>query len=213
MGREPVTDFDWEALRGASIIGGRPGGMPYMTLLYVLRQHGLEPGVDVEVISNIQFNLMGGAFEGGTGDYVTLFEPVASQFQAQGKAYMVANMGLESGEIPYTTFMVRQQTIQEDPAFVSAFVEAIYQAQQWVQTATDEQVAEAMQPFFSDSDLGTLAAVAKSYRETDSWCQDPVMTEDAFTRLQDVMEGAGELAARVPLDTLVDNSFAQAAMQ
>ncbi len=213
MGREPVTDFDWEALRGASIIGGRPGGMPYMTLLYVLRQHGLEPGVDVEVISNIQFNLMGGAFEGGTGDYVTLFEPVASQFQAQGKAYMVANMGLESGEIPYTTFMVRQQTIQEDPAFVSAFVEAIYQAQQWVQTATDEQVAEAMQPFFPDSDLETLAAVAKSYRETDSWCQDPVMTEDAFTRLQDVMEGAGELAARVPLDTLVDNSFAQAAMQ
>ena len=63
MGRKPVTDFDWEALRGASIIGGRPGGMPYMTLLYVLRQHGLEPGVDVEVISNIQFNLMGGAFE------------------------------------------------------------------------------------------------------------------------------------------------------
>ena len=169
--------------------------------------------MDVEVISNIQFNLMGGAFEGGTGDYVTLFEPVASQFQAQGKAYMVANMGLESGEIPYTTFMVRQQTIQEDPAFVSAFVEAIYQAQQWVQTATDEQVAEAMQPFFPDSDLETLAAVAKSYRETDSWCQDPVMTEDAFTRLQDVMEGAGELAARVPLDTLVDNSFAQAAMQ
>lgn len=213
MGREPVTDFDWEALRGASIIGGRPGGMPYMTLLYVLRQHGLDPGVDVEVISNIQFNLMGGAFEGGTGDYVTLFEPVASQFQAQGKAYMVANMGLESGEIPYTTFMVRQQTIQEDPAFVSAFVAAIYQAQQWVQTATDEQVAQAMQPFFPDSDLETLAAVAKSYRETDSWCQDPVMTEDAFTRLQDVMEGAGELAARVPLDTLVDNSFAQAAMQ
>lgn len=67
VGREAEPDFDWESLRGRSVIGGRPGGMPYMTLCYVLKSHGLVPGEDVEVIDNIQFPLMGGAFEGGTG--------------------------------------------------------------------------------------------------------------------------------------------------
>ena len=213
MGRASDSDFSFEELRGKSVIGGRPGGMPYMTLLYVLRQHGLEPGVDVEVISNIQFPLMGGAFESGTGDYVTLFEPTASLFESAGKGYIVANIGLESGEVPYTTFMVLPETIKDDPEFVEAFVRAIYKAQLWVQDASDEEVAKAMQPFFPDTDIATLAAVAKSYRATDSWTQVPTMTEDAFTRLQDVMEGAGELDGRVELSELVDNSFGEAAIK
>ena len=84
MGREPVESFDWEMLRGKSVIGGRVGGMPYMTLMWVLNEHGLTPGEDVEVINNIQFNLMGGAFQSGTGDFVTLFEPTASAFEKNG---------------------------------------------------------------------------------------------------------------------------------
>ena len=58
-----------------------------MTLCYVLKSHGLVPGEDVEVIDNIQFPLMGGAFEGGTGDYVTLFEPTASEFASSGRVH------------------------------------------------------------------------------------------------------------------------------
>ena len=213
VGREAEEDFDWAALKGKSIIGGRPGGMPFMTLEYVLKQNGLTPGEDVEVINNIQFNLMGGAFESGTGDYVTLFEPTASQFAAAGKGHIVANVGLASGEVPYTTFMVQQETIASDPEFVQAFVRAVYRAQKWIWAASDVEVAAAMQPFFPDSDIDTLAAVAKSYRATDSWTATPVMTEESFTRLQDIMDSAGELAARVELDTLVDNSFAQAAVE
>lgn len=212
LGREADDSFDFSKLKGKSIIAGRPGGMPYMTLLYVLRQHGLEPGSDVEVISNIQFNLMGGAFESGTGDYVTLFEPTASTFAAQGKGHIVTNMGLESGEVPYTTFMMRKDTIENEPGFAAAFVRAIYRAQKWVWAAGDEEVAYAMQPYFPDTDIATLSAVAKSYRATDSWTKVPTMTEDAFTRLQDILDGAGELAARIELSELVDNSFGEAAI-
>ena len=86
-----------------------------MTLCYVLKSHGLVPGEDVEVIDNIQFPLMGGAFEGGTGDYVTLFEPTASEFASSGRGYIVANVGLESGEVPYTTIMMSQNTIDNEP--------------------------------------------------------------------------------------------------
>ncbi|MBQ3552642.1 MAG: ABC transporter substrate-binding protein [Clostridia bacterium] len=212
VGREAMEEFSFEALRGKSIIGGRPGGMPFMTLNYVLNENGLVPGEDVEVISNIAFNLMGGAFEGGTGDFVTLFEPTASMFEAEGKGHIVANIGLESGEVPYTTFMVRPDMIEDDPEFVEGFVRAIYNAQQWIKTASDEEVAEAMQGYFPDTSVETLALVAKSYRETDSWMYTPAMSEDAFSRLLDIMEFNGELAARVPFEELVDNSFAEKVM-
>lgn len=209
VGREPCEDFSWEELKGKSIIGGRVGGMPYMTLMYVLKQNGLIPGTDVEVIDNIQFNLMGSAFEAGTGDYVTLFEPTATLFERNGSGYIVANIGLESGEVPYTTFMTMPSTIKDEPELVESFLRAIVKAQKWIQTATDAEIAEAMANFFPDSNIEVLEIVAKSYRDTDSWMQTPIMTEDAFERLQDIMEANGELKARVEFQSLVDNSIAE----
>ncbi|HIU93956.1 MAG TPA: ABC transporter substrate-binding protein, partial [Candidatus Aphodomorpha intestinavium] len=173
VGRTDEPDFSWESLRGKSIIGGRAGGMPLMTLEYVLKAHGLEPGVDVDVIDSIQFNLMGGAFEGGTGDYVTLFEPTATEFERAGKGYIVANVGLASGEVPYTVYLVSQTMLQQDAAFVESFLRAVYRAQRWIATASDREVAEAMEPFFPDASIESLMIVANSYRATDSWKQDP----------------------------------------
>ncbi len=212
VGRTEGEVFDWESLRGKSVIAGRPGGMPYMTFLYLLKAHGLDPNTDVEVISNIQFPLMGGAFESGTGDYVTLFEPTASAFQAEGKGYIVANIGLESGEVPYTAFMARSETMEKDPAFLEAFVRAIYKAQKWTWSASDREIAEAVQPYFPDTDLETLTLVANNYRAADAWTQTPVMTPDAFGRLQDIIDNAGELSARVDFSELVDNRFAEKAV-
>ena len=205
--------FRWEDLKGKTIIGGRTGGMPLMTLHYVLRNHGLEPGIDVEVIDSIQFNLMGGAFEGGTGDYVTLFEPTATEFENAGKGFVVANVGLESGDVPYTVYLARQQTISEETEFLERFLEAIYNAQQWIQTATDIEVAEAMQPFFPDSSIESLQIVVNSYRETDSWKTDPIMQHEDYLRLLNIMEGSGELSAKPEFTALIDNSIAESVMK
>lgn len=210
MSRENEAEtFKWEDLKGKTIIGGRRGGMPLMTLEYVLRQHGLTPGKDVEVIDNVQFNLMAGAFEGGTGDYVTLFEPTATNMENAGKGYVVANVGVESGEIPYTAFMVTQKMIKTDSQTVEAFVRALYKAQQWVKTASDNEIAVAIQPFFPDTDIASLEIVAKSYRETDSWKYEPTLTEDAYSRLLDIIDSAGELTARPAMDSIINNSFAK----
>ena len=213
LGREECASFSWDQLKGKSVIGGRVGGMPYMTLMWVLNKNGLTPGEDVEVISNIQFNLMGGAFESGTGDYVTLFEPTATAFQDNGSGYIVANIGLESGEVPYTAFMTSPETVKNDPELVMSFVRAIVRAQKWVWSATDNEIAKAMQPFFPDTDVPTLETVAKSYRETDSWMKTPVMTEDAFNRLLEIIDFNGQLKAPVEFTELVDNSFAERAVK
>lgn len=210
VSRVEEPNFTWESLAGKTVIGGRAGGMPIMTLCHVLKSHGLIPGQDLTVIDNIQFNLMGGAFEGGTGDYVTLFEPTATEFQNAGKGFIVANVGLASGEIPYTVYMVSPSMLKDDPEFVESFLRAIYRAQRWIMSATDEEVAEAMQPFFPDSSLESLMIVAKSYRETDSWKQDPIMHEEDYNLLLDVIEGSGTLTGRPAFSDLIDNSIALA---
>ncbi len=213
LGREKVNSFSWDMLKGKTVIGGRVGGMPYMTLMYVMNKNGLKPGENVEVNSSIQFNLMGGAFESGTGDFVTLFEPTATQFQNNGKGFIIANIGLESGEVPYTAFMTSKKTIRDDPELVEKFIRAIEKAQKWVASASDKEIAEAMLPYFPDTDIPTLEIVAKSYRETDSWMTTSVMTEEAFERLLDIMDFNGVLKQRVDFGELVDNSFAEKALE
>ena len=209
MGRTPDDDFKWTDVKGKTIIGGRAGGVPEMTLEYVLRKNGLEPGKDVEVLTNIQFNLMGGAFEGGTGDYVTLFEPTASTFEKEGKGYILDAVGAESGEVPYTAFMAKKSYINEHPEIIEKFLRAIYKGQQFVKKASDEEVAKAIVSFFPDTTEESLVMVAKSYRAIDAWMDTPVMKEEAFNRLQDIIIQAGVLEDKVDFADVVDTSYAQ----
>lgn len=209
VGREPDEDFKWTDVAGKTIIGGRKGGVPEMTLEYVLRKNGLEPGVDVTVDTSIQFDLMGGAFEGGVGDYVTLFEPTASMFEKEGKGYILAAVGQESGEVPYTAFQTTKSYIKENPDVIRRFLKAIYRGQQWVQKASDKELAEAIVDFFPDTSIEALMMVAKSYREIDAWMDTPIMKKEAFDRLQEIIIQAGVLTEKVDFENVVENSFAE----
>ena len=206
--------FSWEDLRGKTIIGGRKGGVPEMTLEYVLRQHGLTPGVDVTVDTSVQFNMMAGAFTGGQGDYVTLFEPTATQVEAAGQGYVLTSIGQESGEIPYTAYFANVSWLRENADTAQRFVNAIAKAQKWVQEHTDREVAQAIIDQFPDTSLDELEAVTARHRQIDAWNATPVMEQHALERLETVMEQAGELsrAEWVPFDQLVNNTFAQKAI-
>lgn len=208
-------EFSWEDLRGKTVIGGRKGGVPEMTLEYVMRQHGLTPGVDVTVNTSVQFNMMAGAFTGGEGDYVALFEPTATQVERAGQGYILSSIGQESGEIPYTAYFANKSWLQANADTAQRFVNAIAKAQQWVMDHTDRQVAEAIIDQFPDTTLDELEAVTARHRQIDAWNAAPMMARSALERLETVMTEAGELtkAQWVDFDALVDNSFAEKAME
>ena len=208
------SSFSWEDLRGKTIIGGRKGGVPEMTLEYVLRQNGLTPGVDVTVDTSVQFNMMAGAFTGGQGDYVALFEPTATQVEAAGQGYVLTSIGQESGEIPYTAYFANLSWLENNADTAQRFVNAIAKAQKWVAEHTDREVAEAIVDQFPDTSLEELEAVTARHRQIDAWNATPIMEQQALERLETVMEQAGELAHSqwVPFDDLVNNTFARCAV-
>lgn len=212
VGRKPEPKFKWSNLRGKEIIGGRKGGVPEMTLEYVLKKNGLIPGKDLAVDTSIQFALMGGAFLGGKGDYVTLFEPVASLLEREGKGYIVASIGKESGEIPYTAYFAKKAYIAKNPLTIQKFTNAIYKGQRWVDQHTPEEIAKAIRPSFPDTDEALLATVAKRYKEQDAWKKDPALKRADLNRLQYVIQLAGELKKKAPYDKIVTTEFAKKAV-
>ncbi|WP_246579268.1 ABC transporter substrate-binding protein [Alkaliphilus flagellatus] len=213
VAREPNPNFKLEDLRGKELLGGRKGGMPNMTLEYVLKKNGLVPGKDLNVRTDIQFDVMAGAFAGGEGDYTTLFEPVASLMEKEGKGFVVASVGEESGYIPYTAYSAKKSYIEKNPDIIQKFSNAIYKGMLWVEKHSAEEIAKSLQPHFPDADLDVLTNVADRYRSIGAWAPDLIMTEEGLNRLQDVMTEAGELNQRVPYDKVVTTKFAEEAMK
>jgi len=218
VSRNPEPNFKFENLKGKEIIGGRKGGMPEMTLEYVLKNNGLILGTNVDVgetnvRTDIQFAVMGGAFTGGEGDYVTLFEPVATSIEKEGIGYIVASIGAESGEIPYTAYCALNGYMEKNPEIIQKFTNALYKGQQYVKDHSPEEIAEAISPQFKELEMDELITVVKRYKDTDTWCEEPLLKEESLNRLMDVMELAGELNERVPYDKIVTTKFAKEAVK
>ncbi len=218
VSRQAEPKFDFKNLAGKEVIGGRKGGVPEMTLEYVLKNKGLLLGEDgasgqVNVRTDIQFAAMGGAFAGGEGDYVTLFEPTATMLEKEGKGYVVASIGKESGEIPYTAYSALKSYMEKHPNTIQKFTDALYKGQQFVKNSSAEEIAKVIAPQFKELTLEDLTAVVERYKAIDAWCENPILKEDSFNRLMDVMERAGELNKRADYDTLVTTAFAEKAIQ
>ena len=212
ISRKKTDKFSWQDLKGKTVIPGRKGGVPYMTLEYVLKKNGIDPQKDVTLDDSIKFDLMAGAFASGNADYVTLFEPTASLTQNEEKGYIVASVGEEAGEIPYTAYFAKKSYIENNQEIIQGFTNAIYQGQKWVSTHTAKEIAEVIQNFFPDTDIDLLTSAIKSYKDIDAWNDTPVLKEEAFNRLQEVMTMAGELKNTVPYEKIVNNSFAEKAL-
>ncbi len=209
VSREKNEDFTWQDLKGKTVIPGRKGGVPYMTLEYVLKNHNINPQIDLVLDDSIKFDLMAGAFAAGNADYVTLFEPTASMTELQGVGYVVASVGKESGEIPYTAYFAKQSFIKENEDVIQGFTNAIYEGEKWVKEHSARDIAEAVKDFFPDTEVDILESAIQSYKNIDAWNEDPILKEESFNRLQDVMMEAGELKEKVPYDKIVNNSFAE----
>src|SRR5690625_4371767 len=187
-------DFEWDEVKDSNFLGQRKGGMPQMVGEYVLKQHDIDPHNDLDLNQSIDFANIASAFVSGDYEYVQLFEPTASTFEQEGNGHIVASFGEEAGNIPYTVFMAKESFINENEESVERFTRAIYKAQQWVQEADSEEIAKVVQPYFEDTDVSLLAASIERYKEQGSFAESPLLKEEAWNNLKNIMKEAGELS-------------------
>lgn len=205
VARTPEPDFKWSDLEGKEILAGRKGGVPAMTFEYVIE----ELGVNASLNYDVDFNYMTAAFESGIADYCTMFEPTASDYEAEGKGYIVASVGEQSGEIPYTCFAAKESYINENPEKIEGLLRAVTKATKFVMENDAATVAEYLAPYFDGTSEESLANSVQAYKDIDAWVANMAMEEAAFTRLQNVIENSGELERRVDFDELILTDAAQ----
>ena len=208
VGREKDDNFTIDKLKGHTILGGRKGGMPLMALEYVLKQNNLTPGVNIDVRTDVQFDMMAGAFASGEADYTTLFEPLASSFELEGNGYVVESVGRLAGYIPYTCYSALESYIEKNPEIIQGFSNALYEAMVWVDEHSAMEVAEVILPQFADTDVEFLAKIVQTYRDLEAWNPDLVLGEDGYDRLIDIMKSAGEIEEGAPYDKIQTPDFA-----
>lgn len=206
VGRTAQPDFEWSDLEGKEILAGRKGGVPAMTFEYTLDQ------LDVNATLNydVAFNMMTSAFESGIADYCTMFEPVASEYQAAGKGYIVASVGEQSGEVPYTCFMAKESYIDANPDKIEGLLTGITKAVKYINETDATACAELIAPYFDGTSVESLATSIENYKSIDAWVTDMAMKPSALDNLQAIMENSGELSRRVAFEELVLTETAHA---
>lgn len=202
VSREKIKNFTLDDLKGKSIIGGRAAGMPEMTLEYALKQHGINPREDISIDTSIAFAAMSGAFIGGQGDFVTLFEPTASMVEKQGYGYVVESVGKLGGIVPYTSFSARSSFIKNNQELIEKFDKAIQKGLDFVHNNSDKKVAQVILKQFPDTSLNQLEYAVKRYRKIEAWPKSTEFTEESFNHLQDIMIDYGELKDKVSYQEL-----------
>lgn len=213
VAREEMPDFSWDDLRDTRVLGGRKGGMPEMVFEYILKNHNIDPASDLEIDQSIDFGSTAAAFTGDmSADFTVEFEPSATALEKEGKGYVVASLGVDSGYVPYTSYSAKTSFLNENPQVIQSFTNALQKGMDYVQNHSPEEIAQMISPQFPETDMDTLTTIVNRYYEQDTWKENLVFEKDSFELLQDILEGAGELEKRVDYEQLVTTEFANAAI-
>ena len=212
LARDPIENFTFDMLKGKTIIGGRKGGMPEMTLEYVLKKHGLDigqndPSKEVNIRTDVAFDVMAGVFTAGQSDFVTLFEPSASQVVRNGIGHIVASIGEASGEIPYTCYSTLKSYREKNKDIIIKFSNAIKKALAFVHSHKVEEIIPLLKEYFVSSDEIEIKNVMTNYLKIEAWPIDTSFNQTSFNKLIDIIKEAGELPknVEVPYEKIVQN--------
>lgn len=209
ISRVDEPNFKWTDLEGKYVIGGRRGGSPAMSLQYAIEKNGLVIGTNVTLDLDVPFTSTIPAFEGGLGDYVTMFEPSANEYVSAGKGYIVASVGEESGEVPFTCFSATQSFLNANPEKIEGFIKGLIRAYNFIMSNDTTTVVNSLKAYFTSSSDTSLATAIQNYIDIDAWNPTLIMKSVAFDRLQTVMENSGTLTTRVNFADAVNNTFAE----
>ena len=203
ISRKNIKNFTVNDLKGKYVIGGRQGGMPEMTLEYILKEKNIDPKKDLTIDTSIQFASMAGAFIGGTGDFVTLFEPLATQVVNEGYGYKVAQLGTLTDNVPYTAYNARTSYINNNKDTIEKFTKAVQRGLDFVNNNDSSTIAKTIMNQFPDSSYNDIKNAVESYKKNNTWPKETTFTKESFDHLQDIVIKAGFLDKKVSYKDLI----------
>ena len=207
VSREKYDNFTLDDLKGKTVIGGRTGGMPEMTFEWALRQNGIDPKKDLLIDTSVAFPAMEGAFIGGNGDFVTLFEPNATSVEKNGYGFVVAYIGDLGGLVPYTAYNARRSYIEENPDVIEKFTRAIDRGLKYVDEHDSLDIAKIVVDYFPDTSLEDMEVIIDRYKTGEAWKKNITINRNEWDHIQEIIDASGELSEYVSYDKLIFNNY------
>jgi len=206
VSRKEIKNFELKNMLGKEVIAGRVGGMPLLNFQNALKKADIKES-DLTINTSVEFAALAGAFIGNNGDFVNLFEPLATKLEKEGYGFIVGSIGQLSGEVPYTCFYARKSFIDNNKDLLIGFTNAISKGLKYVEENDAKNIANAIIKQFPDTSLNDLITIVDRYKKADSWLQNPFITEQSFKNLQDIMMDANQITKYVSYTTLINNLY------
>ncbi len=207
VSREKIDNFTLDDLKGKYVIGGRKGGMPEMTFEWALRQNGIDPTKDLTIDTSVAFPAMEGAFIGGTGDFVTLFEPNATSVEKEGLGHVVAYIGELGGAVPYTAYNARKSYIENNPEVIKSFTKAVNKALVYVKEHSSSEIADLIMNQFPNTSKEDMITIIDRYKNAGAWKENITINEKEWQHIEEILMTAGELNSMVDYDKLIYSKY------
>lgn len=204
LAREANDNFKLEDLYNKEILVGRKGGMPSLNFLNALKKSNIDPK-KININYSVEFAALSGSFIGGIGDYVNLFEPTATKLTKDNLGYVVASIGLMSGEVPYTAFNARKSFINNNEDVIRKFTKALNKGIKYTLENNENEIAKVILKQFPDSSLNDLSVIIKRYKDYDCFLDSTYISEKSFENLEDIMIDNDLLKSYVPYSDLIKN--------
>ena len=211
VGRRPEGEFRWKDLEGASLIAVGFSPMPVASLRYAVEGQGVDWG-KIRRIDGLPLGEAVARFKTGEGDYVHLPQPAVEQMVEEGSGSLAAALGPVNGHISYSSFATTNRFIESSPDVVLSFTRGFYNAQRWLSENDADTVGASVASFFPEMEPSVVVKAIARYKAQDTWAVDPLLREDGYEALQDVLVGAGLAKARQPYDQIIRTDFAREAM-
>ena len=204
LAREANDNFKLEDLYNKEILVGRKGGMPSLNFLNALKKSNIDPK-KININYSVEFAALSGSFIGGIGNYVNLFEPTATKLTKDNLGYVVASIGLMSGEVPYTAFNARKSFINNNEDVIRKFTKALNKGIKYTLENNEIEIAKVILKQFPDSSLNDLSVIIKRYKDYDCFLDSTYISEKSFENLEDIMIDNDLLKSYVPYSDLIKN--------
>lgn len=197
-------DFKWEDLQNKEILVGRIGGMPALNFLNALDKLGISTD-NIKINYDVDYASLSGAFIGGNGDFVNLFEPNASNIEKNGYGFIVESIGKNEDTMPYTAFYTTKSFLDNNKETLKKYNNALNKGLEYIKKHNSHDIAMIIKNQFSDIDTKDLEKYIDNYKDIDSWYDNTFIPEEDFKSLQKLLIKNKLIDKEVPYNILVNN--------
>ena len=212
VGRGPQPRFQWADLMGSRLILFAEAETPWLCLQQVLRNYGIDIGA-IKLITGVPTEQAVQMFLRGEADYIEQGQPAVERLVHSGRGSVVASEGEAVGAIPFSAYLTTPAYAASHAEVLQRFTEAYYHAQQWIAQHSAEEISQLIAPSFPDIEPEIRTRAVGRYLTQETWSRDPLLREEGFNYLQDILIGGGFISKRYPYAEHVNVEFAQAAMR